>query len=438
MKKALVFLLIAAMLLPGCAAQAPKTQPTASTPAKKAEINKVYDAQDTIPDATEAAPEAEEPVAEEAPSADVQEKAEAPEKEEAPNPKKEEAAPKTEPSEKEEVPAQPSAPTEKPQQTPAQQETQKPTQQETQKPAPSVPSKPAYVGPTSSATCKDTGSSAIWDDPDADQKFAYEENDPQRTAYLEYLQTEGNEYYFWMQTENTIMYLGRNYGLPLYTSYDIFTGCAWSSSDESVLTVNRVGFVVPQKAGTATVTASYTDPETQEINTRQCRVTVKEYPRFTIAQLEKRAHEEAQKIANYALNYAGANTDLERIAVAAALVHEYVKKSGPANVNKFVDGEIVYYPITGYNQPFGTLVTFHSSCAGDTRAMGLVLEYMGFQWYHTNANQWDHQWCVVYNVDGQTAFADASAYGMVGYGQRASDGSNGLVFRNGGLVSARS
>ena len=44
------------------------------------------------------------------------------------------------------------------------------------------------------------------------------------------------------------------------------------------------------------------------------------------------------------------------------------------------------------------------------------LEYMGFEWYQTNENQWDHQWCVVYNVDGQTAFADSSAYGITGSG----------------------
>ena len=109
------------------------------------------------------------------------------------------------------------------------------------------------------------------------------------------------------------------------------------------------------------------------------------------------------------------------IAVAALLVNQYVAE-GVSTSN-----------VPGYNQPFGTLVTFYSSCAGSTRAMGLVLEYMGFQWYHVNENQWDHQWCVVYDVDGQTAFADGSVYGIAGYGQRQPDGSNWMQYRNGAL-----
>ena len=86
--------------------------------------------------------------------------------------------------------------------------------------------------------------------------------------------------------------------------------------------------------------------------------------------------------------------------------------------------------VPGYNQPFGTLVTFYSTCAGSTRAMGLVLEYMGFEWYHVNENQWSHQWCVVYDVDGQTAFADGSEYGVAGYGERKEDGSNWIWFQS--------
>jgi hypothetical protein len=200
-----------------------------------------------------------------------------------------------------------------------------------------------------------------------------------------------------------------------------------------VAQVNEYGYVVPLNPGVAILSVSYTDPETQETTTRHCEVTVRNEPVYTMAQLEQRAHEEAKKIADCAMHYEGADSDLERIAVAAGLVHQYVKVSGSSSVTKIVDGEIVSYSIPGYNQPFGTLVTFHSSCAGDTRALGLVLEYMGFQWYHTNANQWDHQWCVVYDVDGQTAYADCSAYGIVGYGQRPENPRDGLVFRSGAL-----
>ena len=121
------------------------------------------------------------------------------------------------------------------------------------------------------------------------------------------------------------------------------------------------------------------------------------------------------------MNHANAKTDLERIALAASIVIQYV-------------GEGTYSSnVGGYNQPFGTLVTFYSTCAGSTRAMGLVLEYMGFQWYHMGANQYTHQWCVVYDVDGQTAFADGSVLGMAGYGTWQGDGSNWRVFENGQL-----
>jgi len=326
------------------------------------------------------------------------------------------------------------------------QETTQPPKQEVSTPAapakqeqpkPAAPAQPAAPSGSSKsrATCKDTGSSAIWEDPDKDKPQPYEETDPTRQTYMNYLKEDGNPYYFWVEEESMLMYLGHTYGIPLYTSYEIAAACTWSSSDPSVATVNQAGFVEPLKEGTVTVTITHVDPETQIPETRKCEITVRSYPSFTIAELEQRAHEEAKLIADYALNYPGADTDLKKISIAAGLVHEYVKIGRGSSVTKIENGQLVSYSIPGYNQPFGTLVTFHSSCAGDTRALGLVLEYMGFEWYHTNENQWDHQWCVVYNVDGQTAFADSSAYGIVGYGQRQEDRSNWMWYRGGDLVS---
>lgn len=337
-------------------------------------------------------------------------------------------------SQEQESAQQPAAPQaqSKPQQTTKPAQTT--TQQTTSKPA--TTSKPTTSGrPTSSATCKDTGSSKIWEDPDADKPDLYEvKQDPTRAAYQQWLKTNGNPYFFYIDTDGFYMHPGRVYGVPLITSYEIFMDCTWSCSDPSVASVNEYGYVVPLNPGVAILSVSHTDPQTQETTTRQCEVTVRNYPVYTMAQLEQRAHEEAKKIADYAMHYQGADTDLERIAVAAGLVYQYVKVSGSSSITKIVDGELVSCSIPGYNQPFGTLVTFHSSCAGDTRALGLVLEYMGFQWYHTNANQWDHQWCVVYDVDGQTAYADCSTYGIVGYGQRPENIRDGLVFRGGELV----
>ncbi|MBR4017772.1 MAG: hypothetical protein IKK11_08160, partial [Oscillospiraceae bacterium] len=180
----------------------------------------------------------------------------------------------------------------------------------------------------------------------------------------------------------------------------------------------------PKKVGSTVITVTYVDPETHEPCTRQCRITVEKEPApYTYAQLEQRAKEEAKKIADYAMAYPTATTDLERIAIAAALVNAYV-----------ADG-VYTSNVAGYNQPFGTLVTFYSSCAGSTRAMGLVLEYMGFEWYHKGESQWTHQWCIVYDVDGQTAFADGSVLGMAGYGTWEGNGSNWRMHKNGNLTS---
>ena len=43
------------------------------------------------------------------------------------------------------------------------------------------------------------------------------------------------------------------------------------------------------------------------------------------------------------------------------------------------------------------------SCAGATRALGMVLECMGYKWEHVNPNQWTHQWCKV-TMDGQAGW----------------------------------
>lgn len=336
--------------------------------------------------------------------------------------------PKSAPTEPKPAPTEPKpAPTEpKPAPTDPAPTEPKPTES---KPAPTTPAptEPAKSQntkptnrPTSSATCRDTGSDKIWEDPRRNQKDYYEETDPERTDYLEYLKKEGNPYFFWIQEEDMRMYLGRTYGIPLYTSYDFLMECTWVSSDPSIATVNQVGYVVPLKVGEIQVTVYHVDPETQESSSRVCQIRVEEKPVYTFAQMEERARKEAKEIAEYIDSFS-LNSDLERIAAAATVINTYVEKG------------IYSSAVPGYNQPFGTLVSGFSSCAGSTRALGLVLEYMGYSWYHMGENQWSHQWCVVYDVDGQTAFADGSAYGIAGYGERQEDGSNWMCYRYGSL-----
>lgn len=289
----------------------------------------------------------------------------------------------------------------------------------------------------SSATCKDTGSDEIWPDPCAGNygRDAYEESDPERMAYREYLRRAGNEWFYWIRGEDDCihMHLGRNYGIPLYTSEEQLLASTWTSSDPSVATVNSYGFVTPVAEGRAVITV------TLEGSSRQCTVEVEKEPvkPVTFAEYEQRAHEEAQKIARWAMSSRFADTDLERIGLAASVVYtQYVKKTSGVYRYDLVDGALIATRIPGYNQPFGTLVSYYSSCAGNTRALGLVLEYMGFEWYHMNADQETHQWCVVYDVDGKAAFADAAIGGIVGYGDREAE--EWLIYANGNLVPFKS
>lgn len=71
-----------------------------------------------------------------------------------------------------------------------------------------------------------------------------------------------------------------------------------------------------------------------------------------------------------------------------------------------------------YRSPYGILVSGNFTCAGATRTVGRILDYMGYKWTHVNENEWLHQWCVL-EMDGQIGYADANVFpgGKVGYGE---------------------
>lgn len=437
MKKKIALLLTLALLLTGCGAQT-KNEAKAESPAQPSAT--------TLPGETEATPEPtdqtkpavpettapSEPVEEApvTPEPETTEPTASEEKEESQAPEAVvEVAPKQEESKPQETKPQETKPQEsKPQETKPQQSTPEAKPQQT--PSSSVPGRKV-----SSATCKDTGSDQVWEDPDAGTPDPYEESDPERVEYREYLREKGNEYLYWVQEDCMLMHVGRTYGMPLYTGLELMEGTVWTSSDPTVATVNEYGFVTALKAGDTVISASYEGPWAEGRCLGECEVTVRGETDYTYARLEQRAHEEAKKIADYAME--NGTTDLERIGIAASLINIYVAENNGGSRYAIVDGELTTVQVPGYNQPFGTLVTFYSTCAGDTRAMGLVLEYMGFEWYHVNEGQWDHQWCIVYDVDGQTAFADGSCLGIVGYGERKEDQSNWQKYRNGALQPLR-
>ncbi|MGI5895944.1 MAG: hypothetical protein ACOX6U_03200 [Oscillospiraceae bacterium] len=114
---------------------------------------------------------------------------------------------------------------------------------------------------------------------------------------------------------------------------------------------------------------------------------------------DRQAREVAQQIAASI----GPGTDLERVSQAAQIVSGYYRKG----VHK-ESGD-------NYYRPYGVFIAGESSCAGCTRALGLVLECMGYKWEHVNENQWAHQWCKV-EMDGQMGYADGQV-GWAGYGE---------------------
>lgn len=100
-------------------------------------------------------------------------------------------------------------------------------------------------------------------------------------------------------------------------------------------------------------------------------------------------------------------TDVAKVTAAAQIVQQYTQ------------GEIYGSDTTKYyRSPYGVFVAGVYTCAGTTRALGRVLDYMGYEWQHTNENQNKHQWCIL-TMDGQTGYADGMG-GYAGYGEMKS------------------
>lgn len=96
-------------------------------------------------------------------------------------------------------------------------------------------------------------------------------------------------------------------------------------------------------------------------------------------------------------------SDLERVSIASRIVANF------CYVAEYTSD------VKDYNKPYGVFVKGVYTCAGSTRALGLVLECMGYTWKHVNPNMWTHQWCEL-EMDGILGFADGMA-GFAGYGR---------------------
>ena len=101
-------------------------------------------------------------------------------------------------------------------------------------------------------------------------------------------------------------------------------------------------------------------------------------------------------------------SDLERVTMAAQKVSSYYIRENHVESGPY------------YNQAYGVFVAGESSCAGCTRALGLVLSLMGYSWTHVNENQYSHQWCRL-TMDGQVGYADGQV-GWANYGPHPVEG----------------
>ena len=88
----------------------------------------------------------------------------------------------------------------------------------------------------------------------------------------------------------------------------------------------------------------------------------------------------------------------EKISRAAYTVACFSQRATYTNKGKY------------YNKPYGVFYKKEYTCAGSTRALGLVLTKMGFKWKHVNENKNKHQWCTL-KVKGKWYWAD----GQIGY-----------------------
>lgn len=122
---------------------------------------------------------------------------------------------------------------------------------------------------------------------------------------------------------------------------------------------------------------------------------------LTAAEKNAQARVIAKQIASSVLAK-GYTTDIEKVQDAASQVSAYYYQG----VHKESGND--------YYTAYGVFIKKESSCAGTTRALGMVLEEMGYKWVHANENLWTHQW-VILIMDGQVGYADGQV-GWVGYG----------------------
>ncbi len=100
--------------------------------------------------------------------------------------------------------------------------------------------------------------------------------------------------------------------------------------------------------------------------------------------------------------------DVEKVAYAAGIVRAYCDQG-------------TFTTSGGINQTaYGVFVGGEYSSAGATRALGLILDYLGITWVHKNIGTFEDQYCQVI-VDGKEGYGDGMK-AAAGYGKHPYEG----------------
>jgi len=168
----------------------------------------------------------------------------------------------------------------------------------------------------------------------------------------------------------------------------------WSSNNTKIATVSAKGVVKGVANGTATITCRAKDGSGV---IAQCTVTVKADP---LASLKK-----GMTAAQFAQAY----------AVAEGIANKYRGEDMVTQLEG-VASDVYGIVLTGtystsdphYNDVYGVFILRRSSCAGNTRAVGLCLYILGIPYEHVNENQSAHQW-IRAEVNGDYIVLDVNA-----------------------------
>ncbi len=104
------------------------------------------------------------------------------------------------------------------------------------------------------------------------------------------------------------------------------------------------------------------------------------------AEKDKIAKSIAKEIAKEVISEAGSEHSAQQLIVATQKTHDRIYEP-----YGFIHTEDDPQDWTAYS----LFVAHRGSCAGHTRALGLVLDELGYEWEHINEDQWTHQFCKV-------------------------------------------